>query len=50
MSVCVAYRGREGAHSAAASERLFPEGELVALPSFSAVAEAAAVTPITISR
>jgi prephenate dehydratase len=42
MSVCVAYPGREGAHSAAASERLFPEGELIALPSFSAVAEAAA--------
>jgi len=46
MSVCVAYPGREGAHSAAASERLFPEGELVALPSFSAVAEAAAACAV----
>jgi prephenate dehydratase len=42
VTVSVAYPGRDGAHSAAASERLFPEGELVALPSFSAVAEAAA--------
>jgi prephenate dehydratase len=46
MSVCVAYPGREGAHSAAASERLFPEGELVPLPSFSAVAEAAAACAV----
>jgi prephenate dehydratase len=38
----VAYPGRDGAHSAAACERLFPDAtELVALPSFSAVAEAA---------
>jgi chorismate mutase/prephenate dehydratase len=37
----VAYPGREGAHSAAASDRLFSDGvELVPLPTFSAVAEA----------
>ena len=41
-AVCVAYPGRDGAHSAAASERLFPNGDLVPLPSFSAVAQAAA--------
>ena len=41
-AVCVAYPGRDGAHSAAASERLFPNGNLVPLPSFSAVAQAAA--------
>ena len=39
----VGYPGREGAHSAAACERLFADdAELVALPSFAAVAEAAA--------
>lgn len=38
----VAYPGREGAHSAAACDHLFPGGaELVPLASFSAVAEAA---------
>lgn len=43
MTVNVAYPGREGAHSAAACDRLFPEGaDLVALPSFTAVVEAAA--------
>jgi prephenate dehydratase len=43
MGVNVAYPGRDGAHSAAAADRLFPEGaELVPLPSFSAVVEAAA--------
>jgi prephenate dehydratase len=37
----VAYPGRDGAHSAAACERLFPAGaELRPLPSFLAVAEA----------
>lgn len=42
-TLTVGYPGRDGAHSAAACERLFPgETELVALPSFSAVAEAAA--------
>jgi prephenate dehydratase len=41
--VSVGYPGRDGAHSAAACDRLFPGGaELVPLPSFSAVAEAAA--------
>jgi prephenate dehydratase len=39
----VAYPGRDGAHSAAACDRLFPEGaELVPLPSFHAVVEATA--------
>lgn len=43
MPAVVAYPGREGAHSALACDRLFPTGtELVPLPSFSAVAEAAA--------
>jgi prephenate dehydratase len=38
----VGYPGRDGAHSAAACERLFPEqAELVALPSFIAVVQAA---------
>lgn len=37
----VAYPGRDGAHSAAACDRLFPGAELVPLPSFTAVAEAA---------
>lgn len=42
-TVTVAYAGRDGAHSAAACDSLFPSGaELVPLPSFSAVAEAAA--------
>jgi prephenate dehydratase len=39
----VAYPGRDGAHSAAACEQLFPGGaSLVSLPSFTAVAGAAA--------
>jgi prephenate dehydratase len=39
----VAYPGRDGAHSAAACDRLFPEGaELLPLPSFHAVVEATA--------
>jgi prephenate dehydratase len=38
----VAYPGPEGAHSAAACDQLFPEGELVVLPSFEAVAGAVA--------
>jgi prephenate dehydratase len=42
-STIVGYPGRDGAHSAAACERLFPErAELVALPSFAAVAHATA--------
>jgi len=42
MALAVAYPGRDGAHSAAACDRLFPEGaELVPLPSFTAVVEAA---------
>jgi len=37
----VAYPGRDGAHSAAACDRIFPDGaELVPLPSFSAVVRA----------
>jgi prephenate dehydratase len=43
MAVSVAYPGRDGAHSAAACDRLFPNGaELVPLPSFTAVFAAAA--------
>jgi prephenate dehydratase len=38
----VAYPGRDGAHSAAACERLFPEVEPTPLPSFAEVVEAAA--------
>jgi len=39
----VAYPGRDGAHSAAAADRLFPAGaELVPLPSFHAVVETTA--------
>ena len=42
MPVSVAYPGRDGAHSAAACDRLFPGGaDLVPLPSFTAVAQAA---------
>jgi prephenate dehydratase len=42
MAVTVAYAGRDGAHSAAACDRLFPDGaELVPLPSFTAVVDAA---------
>jgi prephenate dehydratase len=42
MAVNVAYPGRDGAHSAAACDRLFPKGaDLVPLPSFTAVVEAA---------
>jgi len=36
----VAYPGREGAHSAVACDRLFPAARLVALPTFSEVADA----------
>src|SRR5438128_6035575 len=43
IPIAVAYPGREGAHSAAACERLFPDGaDLLPLPSFLAVAEATA--------
>src|SRR5438270_6996046 len=38
----VAYPGPEGAHSAAACDQLFPNAELVVLPSFEAVAGAVA--------
>src|SRR5207249_9881100 len=38
----VAYPGREGAHSAAACDRLFPAARLVALPSFPEVVGAVA--------
>jgi prephenate dehydratase len=41
MTASVAYPGRDGAHSAAACDRLFPDGaDLVSLPSFIAVVEA----------
>ena len=46
--VIVGYPGRDGAHSAAACDRLFPSDvELVALPSFSAVADATATGEVT---
>jgi len=38
----VAYPGREGAHSAAACDRLFPAARLVPLPTFSDVVDAVA--------
>jgi len=38
--ITVAYPGREGAHSAAACDRLFPAARIVAQASFSAVVEA----------
>jgi prephenate dehydratase len=42
MGITVAYPGRDGAHSAAACDRLFPDGaELTPLPSFTAVVTAA---------
>src|ERR687896_1976568 len=42
MGITVAYPGRDGAHSAAACDRLFPQGaELLPLPSFTAVVAAA---------
>ena len=42
MTISVAYPGQDGAHSAAACERLFAEeSELMPMPSFVAVAEAA---------
>ncbi len=42
MALEVAYPGREGAHSAAACERLFPDASPTPLPSFAEVAAAAA--------
>jgi prephenate dehydratase len=42
MAISVAYPGRDGAHSAAACDRLFPDGaDLTPLPSFTAVVDAA---------
>jgi chorismate mutase/prephenate dehydratase len=43
----VAYPGREGAHSAAACDRLFPAARLVAQPSFAEVVEAVATRACT---
>jgi prephenate dehydratase len=40
--IAVAYPGRDGAHSAAACDRLFPAARLSPLPSFTDVVEAAA--------
>jgi prephenate dehydratase len=40
--ITVAYPGREGAHSAAACDRLFPAARLVPMPAFSDVADAVA--------
>ena len=42
MAPTIAYPGRDGAHSAAACARLFPDATPTPLPSFAAVAEAAA--------
>jgi len=45
----VGYPGRDGAHSAAACDRLFPDGaELVPLPSFAAVAAATAARDVDV--
>ncbi len=46
-ALSVAYAGRDGAHAAAACEQLFPRGELRPLPSFTAVAEAAALGDVS---
>ncbi len=40
IELTVAYPGREGAHSAAACDRLFPAARLIPLPNFSDVVEA----------
>jgi prephenate dehydratase len=40
-ALSVAYAGRDGAHSASACVELFPHDQLVPLPSFTAVAQAA---------
>jgi len=42
IELTVAYPGREGAHSAAACDRLFPAARLIPLPTFPDVAEAVA--------
>jgi prephenate dehydratase len=48
MALNVAYPGRDGAHSAAACDRLFPDGaDLVPLPSFTAVVEAASAGDVS---
>src|SRR6185503_1566690 len=47
MTVTTAYPGRDGAHSAAACEKLFPDAVPTPLPSFAAVAEAAASGAVT---
>jgi chorismate mutase / prephenate dehydratase len=47
MGLSVAYPGRDGAHAAAAAERLFGElAEIAPLPTFSAVAAAAAAADV----
>jgi prephenate dehydratase len=48
MSLLVAYPGPDGTHAAAAADRLFPNGaELLPLPTFSAVIEAAVLGDAT---
>ena len=42
IELTVAYPGREGAHSAAACDRLFPAARLVPMPTFSDVVDAVA--------
>ena len=46
----VAYPGREGAHSAAACDRLFPAARLVPLPTFSDVVDAVASGRVPVRR
>ena len=46
----VAYPGREGAHSAAACDRLFPAARLVAQPSFQDVVEAVTTRRLHVRR
>ena len=45
IELTVAYPGREGAHSAAACDRLFPAARLVPLPTFSDVVDAVVGRP-----
>jgi prephenate dehydratase len=46
MGVTVAYPGRDGAHAAAAAERLFPNVAFAPMPSFSAVTDAVAAAEV----
>ena len=50
IELTVAYPGREGAHSAAACDRLFPAARLVPLPTFSDVIDAVVVGTRAVRR